>query len=564
MISKITQRIQSNLNNLESNAGKFSILTNILIFTFLFIVVGIVLWSLKRGLLFHDEAFYLLHLKDIEIFSTSYWYLLARAFYPQDIIQIRWLTISLILIAHVVFVAGFSYYLKNKIEVRIHHFFILLALSITGQFVLWMPVQFVPSYWTFNYISILCSLGFLMISYSSGNNLISHFFSFISGSFIGWILFIMLTNIPLIVVMVFVSYLHFRQRNKDFIFYHFIFFLAGILATITIYFLLIQNLQDFLYNFRTSIEHLSHDNTHGIIPMLIWIVKSIQYLTVEIMLLVIAFIFSDLFLSKTTHFRLKLFVDFIIILAIIFLTINGVMLTNEVGIFSPSLILVLFFVLLYKNIHSLVIDLKFSALLIALVLMPFIASLGTNVPFELRGVAYISVVFVSIYIFLLFLKDIRYKIVFSVFLFIITINFIRLPFISGWTYQKQIEQTQPVKVLGIDQTILLDSERYGNLEKLKEIVPPNSTVLVSHRSFWGYVYLLDWNIPYLYFDFSENLFMEHIKLHATNLDNYAFIELKTIPFPNGFFDRLTDFGLNKEHLQNITVNDDITVYKIRN
>jgi hypothetical protein len=516
---------------------------------------------LNKGLLFHDEAFYLLHLRDVEVFSTSYWYLLARSIYPQDIIGIRWMTVSLLIISHLVFVTGMAVYLRNFMVIRVKQFTLLLALSLLGQFVLWMPVQFVPSYWTFNYMSILCALGFMMISYSLKNDKVNYAFSFLSGLLIGFIPFIMITNIPLILLMLITSFLHVKDKTRRHIYYYFLSFFIGIFATFVLYFTLIQSLNDFIVNFKESLKHLNYDKSHGIFPMIKWIIKSMQYLSVEILLLSIAIIFSDLFINKASNFTLKIVVDMIIFLAIIFMMLDGFLLSSETGIFSPSLFLVLFFVLLYKNVHNKIIDLKVLTLFLTFLLMPFIASLGTNVHFELRGVAYISVIFVSIYVLIVFLKDIKYKIVFTIFLFVVTVVFMRLPFISGWTFQKQIEQTHPVKSLGINQNILLDTERFNNLEKLKEIVPQNSYVLVSHRSFWGYVYLLDLKIPYLYFDFSENLFFEQFKLHPSDINNYVFIELSTIPFPDDFFERLKALGYDLSDVDKIAVNDDITVYK---
>jgi hypothetical protein len=490
--------------------------------------------------------------------------MIARSIYAQDIIQIRWITLLLLILSHVIFVTGIVVYFKSFINIKVREYTTLLALSILGQFILWMPVQFIPSYWIFNYVVILCSLGFLLISFNRKNDLMTYSFSFITGFLIGFIPVIMITNIPFILLMLIVAYVHLKPTNKKHFIFYFISFFIGTVATLVVYFSLIQNFNAFISNFRESINHLNYDQTHGLIPMIKWVIRSIQYLSNEILILSLVIILSDLFVKKQSYLTLKIFISIVLITAISFMIFDAILLSNEMGIFSPSIFLVLFFVLLYKNIHIKVFDHKILWIFLTLILMPFIASLGTNVPFILRGVAYVSVIFVSIYILIIFINEVRYKVIFTLFLFIATINFLRLPFIPGWTYQVLSEQRNPVRNLGISQNILIDDERYQILEKLKSILPDNDFVIVSHRSFWGYVYLLELKIPYLYFDFSENLFLEQFRLHHKDINDFAFIELSTVPFPSGFFDRLKSVGYDEDKFQKINITDQIVVYKNRN
>lgn len=557
-----------NITNLAAKTERFlqkiAGLTDLLIYFFLALVLSMVIWSLNKGLLFHDEAFYLLHLKDLEIFSTSYWYVFARIIYPQEIVQIRWITLTMLFISHLIFVTSMSIYFNSYIKIKIKQFITLLALSLLGQFVLWMPVQFIPSYWLLNYVLILSSIGFLLISFKQSSNRIAYTLSFITGLLIGFIPFIMVTNVPFILLLLIVAYFHLKSTGIKHMLVYFSTFFLGIIVAFLLYFIFIQNFSYFIDNLIASINHLSHDQTHGLLPIIKWIIKSIQYIASEILILSLVIILSDLFVNRQTFFWLKISISIISIAAIGFMIAQGFILSNETGIFSPSIFLVLFFVLLYKNLHLRTIDTKQLWVFLMLFLMPFIASLGTNVHFILRGVAYMSVIFVTIFILSAFLNDNKYKVIFIFFLFVATVSFMRSPFIAGWTYQVLSEQKKPVSQLGIHQNILIDQERFQNLEKLKNIIPENNFVIVSHRSFWGYVYLLDLKIPYLYFDFSEKLFFEQIRLHPEDINNFAFIELNTIPFPEGFFERLKSVGYDEEKFQKINITDQIVVYKSKN
>ena len=175
--------------------------------------------------------------------------------------------------------------------------------------------------------------------------------------------------------------------------------------------------------------------------------------------------------------------------------------------------------------------------------------------FVLRGVAYISVVFVGLFFLLKYSGNFKYRLFFNILLLIVFANFLRYPFIAGWTYQIQKDQVYPVRVLGIDQNILLDQKRYELLKKMKDIVPNGSEVVVSHHLCWGYVYLLDLKPPYLYFDFYPNLFIDYIKENPHELNQLTFIELEDIPFPREFFKQLMSITNEEVQIKKVVIGE---------
>jgi hypothetical protein len=233
--------------------------------------------------------------------------------------------------------------------------------------------------------------------------------------------------------------------------------------------------------------------------------------------------------------------------------------TNYTNITAPT---PYFIVAMALIAHLYISEQKKEAIIGTVLLMvTFFASLGTGVDFSIRAAVYCMPIIVFVYHQIFTNKRISI-LTFTIFLLIFSLLRFSIEFIttSGWNGYVISKQTENIKDNGYSQSIKLDKQQLAMLSELKTIIPPQSKILVSVPSLWGFVYLLDGKPPILYFKYNEireSTFLKNIKYHPTEV---FLLESKNSPFPKRMYIK-QQYNVCDTFL--LITNNDKVLYRLR-
>ena len=248
------------------------------------VVLAVVGYSLNKGLIFSDEAFYLMHLgANVHEAKFSFWSDYANLFYPQQIVAIRVLTVSLLVLSGIVFSIGFSRFFNANF------FKTILPVSVFGVFFLWSPVCLVPNYITFNAVIFFSGLGLFLLSISKIKKYWAFTFAILSGVVFSQLVFIMITNTPIILLLM-LAYL-FLCDSKSCGFRFSLFFGLGLLLGLALFFVFVIPVGQYFVQLHSANESLKYDSSHGIRDLIKWCFDTIFFAISEILVPAILLLF---------------------------------------------------------------------------------------------------------------------------------------------------------------------------------------------------------------------------------------------------------------------------------
>lgn len=453
------------------------------------LVLILLFWSLNKGMLFSDEAYYLFHLKQPS-FTAGYtkWHLYAEPFFQYDtIVKNRFIVVFILILTNIFLAKSIAYFFKNKL------FLNYLLILIFAQFATTSPVGYSPSYLIFN--QVLCSLAVGAFLICTKNN--AYYVKIILGIIFGIMMFNIPTSIGIFLPMLLFDYFRHKQFIKTI---HLILFVVlGMLVWLGIYFATIEEFSLFKLNLLEAINVIANDDKHNMGGLLKWHLKIVVY-------------FSPVFL----HFFLKYF-DFkniysnifykiyfyIVLMYVIYIAVsNG----NYNFIMTP----------LYLLIIDKALELKLKkeiGFLFFLMLLPYFCALGTDVNLIYRSASYASFMFIALYIAYQNCDQkglSRFKFIYL----IVLINFISYPFRECWEGYKLIEQKIPYAFGG--ETLYLDQKRYDQLISVKEVIK-NKTVFITDHRLYGYALLADAKLDNLIFRKDQDLYNAFININPNGV-----------------------------------------------
>ena len=136
---------------------------------------------------------------------------------------------------------------------------------------------------------------------------------------------------------------------------------------------------------------------------------------------------------------------------------------------------------------------------------------------------------------------------------------VQFPNRLGWHEYKLAEQNIPLKSIGINQNIKLDTLKIERLKKLKSIIPINSKIAVSNNTLWGNAFLLSLNPLYLSYVFDEKNTIQALNKMGNKMGNVYLIEDINATFPNSFLQKMDSINC----IYTITnIDKEIKLYKI--
>lgn len=457
---------------------------NFILITLCISVLFVVGWSLNKGLVFSDEAFFLLHLdKSVKTIELSKWHWFARLLFNiNDIVFNRIVIFALLITSNFILAKSLHSYFKS------FPFLPIISILLIGQFSTITPVCLTSSYLTFNEVAfnILTALFFLFWNNKSPVYLV----------FIGILLAFLFLNIPttVFVLIPFLGVTYFFE-NKSMIklIKRVLLIFIGSLIAFIFYFIYFESVTIYIKGLNEAITYLNNDPKHNSFGLFKWHVKLIIYfLPFFIHLFLLHFGYNKII---SNYFYLSL-LSIWLIGSVYFAVTNG---NYNFTLTSVYLILIH---ILYK------LEIPNKIPLFFLMSIPYFASLGSDVNFMYRSAYYAGFIFFVGYYLFKINNNLFYKSIIISLFSVIIINFFTYPFRKNWGGYKLIDQKVSYNFNGFN--LLIDSNRYDLLMTLYPIIKGRD-VIIGHQSLYGYALLSGSNIKYLNFRFSLYSFNENLK-----------------------------------------------------
>jgi hypothetical protein len=527
------------MNNTSSFFYRYKLKMSSVYLIYLVVILSLVFWSLNRGILFTDESWYLLHLKGFKNSYISEWPVYGTYLFPSNLIALKIELIALYIISSIVCAFGMLKYLGVRSTVD------YILIGIIGTFVFCSPVVFIPNYFTLNCIVFQFGTGLFFASLAEKKVNLKIFLFIITGFVFSQLIFILPSNLPFIFVLI-CAFIISKQSLK---FSYLPLFLGSVLGMF--FYFAMCPFDRYLSDMKFSFSSLAYDNYHGSNVMLLWFFNmGMYFIKIGIISAILWFAIYKKSFGKFLYYFSICTVSFFFIFDFYS---NWIAYHN---IESPSYLFVILFLLIGVAFKQ---KKKKELLALSLILaVPIFASLGTNVPFEIRASVYLSPVLLITY--LLLKKEIHLKKIFQFLNLALLLTVgkycYRGFFKEGWQRYVISEQCIPVTTIGINQPIKLDETRINQLKELKNNIPEKSFVLSNNSEFWGPIYLLNLCPPFLYFHFNEKQYLWFMKNRLK--PNVEFLmEDKTNPFPKSVY-----AGAQKIDTIPLLFNPKMNLYKV--
>lgn len=480
----------------------------------------IVGYSLNKGIIFSDEAFYMLTLigKSGNP-GFTYWNAYASALFSNNILTLRITMFILLIMSAIIFSLGFKRF-ENDVSLKT-----ILPISLIGLFILSSPVQLVPNYVTFSKLIFLSGIGVYQLALTSKQIRIKLFLATATGVIFSNLLFILITNTPVYSVLFILPF--FLLEKRDAIIFN-VFLLIGILIGILLFFIFFVPPSQYIENFISTIDQLQFDKAYGAKEIVKWSISTFSYFVREIILSsAIVLVLLQKNRAKPAIYKI---ISSILFLYIFYIIIYDIRMNHHFNITSPSVIYIFAIGLILHYFYNK--DLNLGIIGLFFLSIPFFGSLGTDVKFALRSTAYIMPLLV--YVFHHSMKTCKNILIIILLLIIFFFGRFSTEYIftPGWSGYAISQQTEPLSRLGINNGLKIDKDRYAKIAELKEHIPPHSYILVSTPRLWGYVYLLDLTPALLYFRYNEDYFIYSKDQLPIDMDEIFLLEHTADPFPN--------------------------------
>lgn len=498
-------------------------------------ILCVMIWSLDRGLGMLDEAFYLLHLKEgVKYFALSSWPEFFKEFPIKELVWFRF-SILLLMVASSL-ALGISFFRYWKIELP---GWVIVSFVIVAQFVWASPVQYVPNNATLNQILIYLSLASFFWGINADSNLKRRVWLFISGAFIGFVPLVMITNTPIIGVIILLLVVLFPNRKSVSLV---LLYLLGILTSWLIFFAFFQRPGDFLASISEARYYLKFVESHGLRNIAKWNYNAVVHFIGMPLVLVLLLLAFHYHVPKSRNSRLLLALVGLAVLS--FLLIGDVF--SPVSIFTTSLIYVLAVagVVIYWDRQG---DFRKTAVLIFFLLVPYFASLGTDVSFEVRSAGYSLPLALVVLVCSPGISNL-YNHAFRGLFALAFVVFLSYPFRMGWIGYRLIDQTTTVQLPNRAGELKLSKSVAHISEALGPYLQGKPNVVVSDPKVLGYVYLNDAEPLYLYFRLNDAFLFEFVDSQPRKWEEVIFLEVENKPFSISVREQMAELVKSGSHL----------------
>lgn len=454
--------------------------------------------SLKNNLIFSDEGWYLVLLRDIPHFGSSRFHLLFNNVFQNNIYLIRVFCWSLLLLGAIVLAQGITSMITQSVPRKSWSVFLWAFVSVMlGQ----VYIHSCPSlnYITLNIVAAEISVGCLLLGLSQGKWI----YYLLSGVIISTLIPIMITNAVVIPLMCMAIFLLSSSRWKDCVV-----FTLGISLFLLLYFTCIENPSVFFEFIQTEGSNVlaRGGGQYGIMFLAKWLINAVIFLFKQLILAVAIYaVYYFIKQHKFTYEILnnwKMWIAILLIISMLFLAHNFLYI-KPIGNaihepFYQKLLgfkyiywILCFWLILDCFVQNKVLNYKNIILGLLFFLMPICLSFGTNVTFYVRGTTYLMFI-TPIIIALSAQNTTSVKlIVFGVFLWFYASFITNIITKTNWHGETHFGNKIPVSTIGIDQHLQLSQYDIDKLELCRKYIPKGEAVICSMEN-WGVISLLDY------------------------------------------------------------------------
>lgn len=491
----------------------------------------IIFWSLDKGLIMLDEAFYLLHFQEGAYpIAYSNWFILAKPLYIKNLYVLRILVFSWLVMSSFFLGFAFSKYWRFKWPA-----WFTGILAVFAQFILSIPVQYVPNNVTFNILLIYSSLGFLFLSPLYRDRKFTPFLLLIlSGFCIGFLPFTMITNTPLMGVLLVAVYVFFKDNQP---LMKSIAWAIGVFISIFSYFFWLQPWEEFVFKFQEAVTYTKYMGSHGIRPLIQWHLDTLQYFMGMPLALSLILYYWGKGSFKTENLTNSIIKVLGLSLLLILLVMD---ITSRIGIFPTTLFYVFstsaLFILLGKKQQW---EGRYFGLAL-LALVPYFATLGTDVAYQIRSVGYFSALLLMLIALLDLIKIEKYEWLLVGLFGIVFLNFLTYPFREGWARYSIVNQTEKFDLPNGQGTIKLNAATKEKVNSISPYLNGKKNVVISHPNLWGLLYLSGGQALALNFMPNEDYIQYFSNEKGIDLKTLIFVEGELIQFSEKFKTKVLD------------------------
>ncbi len=446
-------------------------------FILLIILVSLILivkfWVLDKGLVFSDDGWYLLLLRDLPHGLASQFHLFFQNVFQNNIYLIRVTCYITTLISHIILAWGIYVFFKRRFNLSLASFFFILGFTVLGD----LNINPTPSfnYFTMNLQIVELSFGLLLLGVARKNDI----FLVFSGLFIGALFFVMVTNVVIIPLVLISLWLLTDKDVKSVLFY-----VSGVLVLFVLYFLFIQSPTEYIGGILENVKKTIDigNSEYGALFLCKWFFSALFYL-LEAAFIAYLFYWVKRFIDKIeirNSFKKIIYIGCLVV---------G---TAAILLFFKSGLFILYWICLFLFLYEQrkVLDLKDKIIFLLFCFTPVCLSFGTNISFTSRGYYYLS--FITPLLFLLAKRDFFNQLIVYLLIIVNLLVSLRTLHFPNWEGSVRVEQVIPVASLNIQQNIKLSGEYIDILTSLQKYLKPGDNIIVDCHC-WGYACLLDLN-----------------------------------------------------------------------
>ena len=520
---------------------------------FAIITLSLNIWQSNKGFVMSDEGWAAFLLKFMPQIGITQYYMYFKNVFQGNIYAIRLTTVFMELLGSFMFSYGLFSFYKERLNLTLKGFFVIFSFSIFSMFG-------VLSNWIY-YVSmtkfaLFMATGFILCGFAIDKQWKKNICNILSGLFLGTLFFIMPTTTPVIlstaILLFFISERPVRLTNVSLL-------VSGVFISILIYFAFFESFSVYVEGFKKAVMitvNDQFDDNHGLAGLFKWSKQTFLFFVYNILIGALALYGIKFLLEyKKTLATTILFSLYCIMLLIIF------MMRGPHGSSSTIPVFVIYLYLFLSKCTYNMRKHQFNEMCILAYIftIPVFGSLGTDIVFEARAIAYISFLLPVIYIMILEVEK-KYKYIYYVLFLLLCATFF-IHNLTGYArtnwgnivYTKQTHSIQPIT----NQHLFLDKEKYNTLEMMRTLISADDHVIINSVELWGYAYLLETKPVSFNWVFNEEKVLQAIEENKKEIQF-----LKCICFNDNVFDpdflenvksKITAHTIVKHELSSITV-----------
>lgn len=514
-------------NRVSNVLNQERVLRNLATVTFA-IVFCVVCLSINRGIGLRDESWYLVLLRDQVAIGGSAWPLFY-SWLPDNLLVIRMVTVGLELAGS--FFLGYGIYSYFKIQFNLSYNSIV-PLMIFGFIVTFCSgataICLVPFYAYSNHFIFAVGIGSALLCAKSEK--VGIWWAWLSGFVMGFLLFIMPTNMPIILVVAIFIILKPNPWQR------LIAFTVGLVFAILIFFLLIQSPPDFYMMIKQAMEATSENSsTHGIKQMISWMIATTHYIVSNILMVAALIYLLRRQMDKISIMREPLLLLVCLLIIVSFLIPYLLGFVNYNGVFQGYIWAILFVWFILEARQELTLMDKYALALFFV--SPIFASLGTDVAFSGRGSFYMGIFYGSgALLFVLSPYCARLRAYVCLVLLLLTFGFVIHFYRPNWEGESLSKNIINISEIGIQKGIRITPQMISMINQARNFIGESRNVVVGSPEAWGFVYLLDLQALMYIFKPSESQIIQ--KINGSGMRDLIFIESSQELFSASFWSEI--------------------------